>query len=43
MPSRPEESGLRVKIGAFGLLNMKAYAFLDEVFGIRRVTADTPS
>jgi len=41
MPSKPEEGGLQAKIGAFGLLNMKAYGFLDEVFGIRRVTVET--
>jgi pimeloyl-ACP methyl ester carboxylesterase len=40
MPSRPEEGGLQAKIGAFGLVNMKAYGFLDEVFGIRRVTVE---
>lgn len=38
MPSRPDEGGLQAKIGAFGLANMNAYRFLDEVLGIRRVT-----
>ncbi|KAI1174426.1 Alpha/Beta hydrolase protein [Nemania sp. FL0916] len=41
MPSKPGEGGLQAKIGAFGLVNMKAYGFLDEVFGIHRVTVDT--
>ncbi|EAT91808.1 hypothetical protein SNOG_00313 [Parastagonospora nodorum SN15] len=41
MPNRPEEGGLQAKIGAFGLANMKAYGFLDEVFGIRRVTVES--
>lgn len=41
MPSRPEEGGLQAKIGAFGLANMKVYGFLDEVFGIRRVTVES--
>jgi pimeloyl-ACP methyl ester carboxylesterase len=40
VPSRPEEGGLQAKIGAFGLVNMKAYSFLDDVFGIQRVTVD---
>jgi hypothetical protein len=40
MPNRPEEGGLQAKIGAFGLANMKVYGFLDEVFGIRRVTVE---
>ncbi|KAH8590069.1 Alpha/Beta hydrolase protein [Bisporella sp. PMI_857] len=40
VPSRPEEGGLQAKVGAFGLANMKAYSFLDEVFEIRRVTVN---
>lgn len=41
MPNRPEVGGLQAKIGAFGLVNLKAYAFLDEVFGIWRVTVES--
>nr|A0A7L8UVC6.1 RecName: Full=Hydrolase ffsE; AltName: Full=Cytochalasans biosynthesis cluster protein ffsE [Aspergillus flavipes]QOG08947.1 FfsE [Aspergillus flavipes] len=37
MPSRPEEGGLQAKIGAFGLVNTKAFGFLDGVFGVKRV------
>jgi pimeloyl-ACP methyl ester carboxylesterase len=36
MPNKPEDGGLQAKIGAFSLVNMKTYGFLDEVFGIRR-------
>ncbi|KAI9693981.1 MAG: hypothetical protein M1822_003252 [Bathelium mastoideum] len=36
IPSKPEEGGLQAKMGAFGLANSKAYAFLDEVFEINR-------
>ncbi|KAI0446924.1 Alpha/Beta hydrolase protein [Xylaria telfairii] len=40
MPNKPQEGGLQAKVGAFGLANMKTYAFLDDVFGIHRVTAE---
>ena len=36
IPSRPEEGALQAKIGAWGLLNQKAYGFLDEVFKVER-------
>lgn len=37
VPSRPEEGGLQAKVGSFGLVNMKVYNFLDDVFGVRRI------
>lgn len=37
LPSLPEEGGLQAKVGAFDLVNMKAYGFLDKVFGVSRV------
>ncbi len=42
VPSRPEEGGLQAKVGAFGLVNMKVYSFLDDVFEIQRVTVNPP-
>lgn len=37
LASTPEEGGLQAKVGAFGLVNNKAFGFLDEVFDIKRV------
>lgn len=38
VPATPSEGGFQAKIGAFGIMQLKTFAFLDDKFGIKRNT-----